>query len=113
MPVLMRLSKGKGREMDRCFYCDSRYCSAGCNAGKPGYVYTVGHGWLTFPQAAWVENHWATRGLEYGINHGFFRVEWDAAIPDPSMTIDQIRVQALSRDHDLGKIGLHERRFVS
>jgi hypothetical protein len=44
-----RPGPGMGED-GRCMTCDGRYCGASC-AGRPGYLYVVGRGWVS-PEVA-------------------------------------------------------------
>jgi hypothetical protein len=63
----------------RCGRCDSRYCEQTCEAGRPGYVYVVGKGWLPV-EAGWeaVESE-AARGMKTRIE--FYPTSFEKETP--------------------------------
>jgi hypothetical protein len=90
----------------RCYKCDSRYCGPFCFSDEPGYVYAVGYGYVRFADAAEIEARWEANGIQYGVNHGFRRVEWDRATPAADPHRDGIRAAAMTREAARGNLRL-------
>jgi|FLOH01.1.fsa_nt_gi hypothetical protein len=69
-------------EMGRCVRCDSRYCTKGCYAGEPGYVYVSGKGYVTVREAITQIHEWEEAGILWGPHSISARVETVCEKPD-------------------------------